>query len=127
MPLRDKIRDARDFRKKSVSVPEWPEVEAEGLYVRSLSIRDALAFEKLNQDLPPEKTSSLYLAFTLCDEGGQLAYDDPAEGVEELLGKDPEVISRLFDEALHLNNGNPKVADEEGKSSPSPSSGSASS
>jgi hypothetical protein len=117
--LRDKILGARDAAKKPVSVPEWG--LDEGLFLRSMSIRDALAFEKANEGVLPETTTSLYLAFTICDADGQPVFDpsDQAD-LDELLNLEPNVVGRLFDEALKVNNGDPKVKDAEGKPLPNP-------
>jgi hypothetical protein len=115
--IRHAILAARDFRKRPVSVPEWG--FDEGLFVRSLNILDAVAFEKANDQVEKAKTVALYLAFTLCDEDGERIFD-PVADLDDLCKKDPEVLSRLFAEALGQNQGDAKPdRDREGKSSPS--------
>jgi hypothetical protein len=116
--MRATIKAARDFSRVPVSVPEWG--LPEGLFVRSLSIADAVAFERSNESLPPERTAAVYLAYTLCDEDGERVFD-PAADLDELLSKSAEVINRLFDAGLHLNNGDPAAPEALGESLPSPS------
>jgi hypothetical protein len=107
--MRHSILAARDYRIKPVEVPEWG--LGSGLFVRSLSILDGVAFDKATKDLDDAKYAGLYLAYSLCDEDGVRVFD-PATDVDEICSKDPEVIARLFHEALHLNQGG-KDSDKE--------------
>ncbi len=107
--MRHAILASRDYRIKPVAAPEWG--LDDGLFVRSLSILDGVAFDKATKDLDDAKYAALYLAYSLCGEDGIRVFD-PAADVDELCAKDPEVIARLFHEALDLNRGG-KGSDKE--------------
>jgi hypothetical protein len=117
--LKHAILAARDVRVRPVEVPEWPGV---AVFVKSLNVREAIAFEAAQKETPAEKVVSLYLTYTLCDEGGAAAFD-PASDVDALCEKDPDVLSRIFREALRLN-ASDESSDKarEGESSPGRSS-----
>lgn len=95
-----KIVEARDLLKQPVSVPEWG--LEEGLYVKALTILDAMAFDAVVDGLEDEKVPGVYVAFTLCDEDCELVFDPATESIE-VFKKNPEVVARLFREALLAN------------------------
>jgi hypothetical protein len=117
--LKHAILAARDVRVRPVDVPEWPGV---AVFVKSLNVREAIAFEAAQKVVAPEKVVSLYLAYTLCDGDGAAAFD-PETDVDALCEKDPDVLTRIFREALSLN-ASDEAADKarEGESSPGRSS-----
>lgn len=100
--MRLSILASRDIRRKEVPAPEWS--MPSGLYVKALTIIEALAFEKAKVGLEEQKIVGLYLAYSLCDEDGDAIFD-PACDVEEILTKEPSVLTRIFEEAVALNNG----------------------
>jgi hypothetical protein len=97
--LKNAILAAKDVRVRPIDVPEWPGV---AVFAKSLNLREALAFEAANKNIPEEKTLTLYLAFALCDEDGVPVFD-PATDVDALCEKDQTVLGRIFGEALLHN------------------------
>jgi len=95
--LRHSILAARDFRLKSIDVPEW----GFPVHVRTLSLLEAIAFEEARASTQDTKVVPLYLTFCVCDEDGQLVFE--RGDVEDLCAKDPDVLSRIFNEAHALS------------------------
>jgi hypothetical protein len=115
--LRDAILGSKDFRIRPVDVPEWPVP----VHVRSMNILEVLAFEAGKEAVPDEKFVAFYAAWTLCDEDGERIFD-PETDVDALCEKDPDVITRIFKEAMSLNMTDKEAdAKREGNSEPSPS------
>ena len=100
--LRHAILAARDFKIAPVVVEAWDLT----VHVRTMSILETLAFEQARESSDPSKVVALLLSFVLCDQDGVPVFDqgDPA-AVDELCGKDADVLSTIFHAALALSDG----------------------
>ena len=94
----------------------------EHVYLRILSIRGREDWERWCQEVGEHGLSAAMdkfggwrgylLARTLCDESGELVFEDPAEGIEIIGGCPAGVMDRLYDEAIAFNGLSPDDADE---------------
>jgi hypothetical protein len=97
--LRHSILATRDFKIAPVVVTEWSLT----VHVRTMSILETLAFELAREKTDPSKVVPLLLSFVLCDADGDPVFEQGhADCVDELSGKDAEVLSTIFRAALAL-------------------------
>ncbi|RSK77856.1 hypothetical protein EJ774_21100 [Pandoraea apista] len=122
MLTREQILQARDLGSETVSVPEWGGDVVLG--VMSGKARDSL----MEAMAEPQKTSrfqALMLASTIVDDNGAQVFT--AEDVEQLQGKNPDVLARLVAVAMRINNFGSQstaAAEKNSEAAPSGSSGS---
>ena len=98
--IRNKILST-PVRMLAVSVPEWG--FESGLFVKALSIREAVDFEKRNEAVGETQTVALYLCFALCDGEARPVFT--AEDMDVLYEKEYATLMRLFDLAARVNKG----------------------
>lgn len=130
MSLREKIHGKSFLRHEDVTVPEWDGAKVQ---LRQMGAGTILRYEKERVDLLPEdgepdseqnvRAAVLLLRYTMFDpETGERVFTKP-EDDEDLLGKDHDVILRLWKVALKVNShGEKEVEVAAGKSDAPPSS-----
>lgn len=94
---KDSILAVTDRKIVEVQVPEW----GGSVFVRSMSgaERDAFEFDQLAN--PKIHIRSRLVAFTACDETGQLLFT--LQDMEQIGKKSCKPLDRLFEEAVRLN------------------------
>lgn len=102
-----------DRKIQRVEVPEWG--DGAHVYVRSLSIAEALAANKEMESLEGADVIAAQLAQFLGDENGQRLFADTASAAAALNGKAPAVVLRLLNAGQALN-GSGSIEDAKQKS-----------
>ena len=143
MLTRDMIIQVQDFIKEEVQVPEW----GGSVFIRSMTVKDSDEMDQYYLRKAKPKTKAKFktsgkskvklteddldiddlgavigmrvefVSRCLCDESGDLLLDDD-EGREILLHKNANVIERLYDAAIRVNNRDEDTAEQEKKESP---------
>ncbi|SDR19108.1 hypothetical protein SAMN05443245_3437 [Paraburkholderia fungorum] len=119
MLTKEQILAVRDLGFEVVVVPEWGgEVTVSEMGGKA---RDAL-MEALAEPQPTARFQALVLSSTVVDDGGSPIFT--ADDIEQLSGKNPEVLTRLVAIAMRLNKIGTKATEEAEKNSEAALSGS---
>jgi hypothetical protein len=116
MSLKEIIAAAVDLPREKDECPEWNQP----VWVSMMLLADRRAWNKFAFDENgkgiEDKIYERLLVFCLTDEAKNRIFDDPAEGIEILSRKNPDIIKRLFGIAIRLNGiGSDQAADIEKK------------
>lgn len=94
---RDAIFAVDDHKKVEVQCPEW----GGSVFVRTMSGTERDAFELDQLANPKIHIRARLVAYTACDETGQLLFSP--EDMEQLGRKNSKPLDRLFFESVRLN------------------------
>jgi hypothetical protein len=105
------ILGTQDCKVKRVECPEWG--EGAHVFVRSLSLREALAVNDASKAIEDSAAlAEIQLAAFLGDENGNPLFQDAA-AAKGLASRNARVLNRLIDEAQALNRSGPIEAEKQ--------------
>lgn len=109
---KEQIFAAQDLQSVDVDVPEW----GGQVKVKSMSAIDRINFEKVQEGLQNSELIIQLVLLTCIDADGNRLFNN--DDLTKLQEKSPNVILRIFNEAIKLNLLNDKKIEDEAENFP---------